>query len=113
MKLEESLNNNKILNLLGLANKAKKIVLGQKVLEEITNIKYLFIANDSSINSQSKYLNKCKYYNIAYSTRYSSKELSDALGQVNRNVIGVIDAGFSKHFVELNKEVYYGKSEQS
>ena len=102
-KLERSLKSSKTLNLLGIANKANKIVVGPKVLIDIKSIRFIFIANDSSLNSQKKYKDKCAFYKIKYSLEFSSEELSIAIGQVNRNVIGITDLGFSKKFVELNE----------
>ena len=102
-KLERLSEINKTLNLLGLANKAKRIVVGPKVLIDIKLIKFMFIANDSSLNSQKKYKDKCLFYKINYSLDYTSEQLSTAIGQVNRNVIGITDHGFAKKFVELNK----------
>ena len=102
-KLERSLEINKTLNLLGLANKAKKVVVGPKVLIDIKSIKFIFIANDSSLRSQKKYKDKCTFYNISYTLDYTSEQLSNAMGQLNRNVVGIIDNGFAKKFVELNE----------
>ncbi len=90
----------KILNLLGLAYRAHKTVLGEQVLKRIGNVKLLILASDISEKSRERYLKKCHYYRIDSMEDFSSVELSQALGKENVKVIGIIDEGFKKTILE-------------
>ena len=90
-----------ILSLLGLVYRANKMYLGENNLNNIKNVKYLFIAYDASDKTKERYLKKCSYYSIPYTLNYSGQELSGAIGKNNVKVIGVIDSGFTKTI--LNK----------
>ena len=84
------------LQTLGLAYRASKVILGEQILDNINNIKLLFIANDISEKSNERYLKKCSYYAIDYIDEFSTQELSNALGKNNVKVVGIIDEGFKK-----------------
>ena len=83
-----------MLNTLGLAYRAKKVVLGEEVLNRIDKVKLMFIASDISEKSRERYEKKCHYYRIDHIDDYSSNELSEALGKNNVKVIGILDEGF-------------------
>jgi len=92
-----------VLSLLGLVYRAKKLILGEEVLNEIKDVKYLFIANDASSKTKERYIKKCHYYNISYNTDFSSEELSRAIGKTNSKVIGITDAGFTNTIINKLK----------
>ena len=88
----------KLLGLLGLAQRAGKIISGEElVIKAIQQKKaYLvFVASDASSNLIKKISDKSNYYKIAKSTAYTSLELSIALGKA-RKTVAVCDAGFAK-----------------
>ena len=86
----------KTLSTLGLAYRAKKLVLGEEVLNQISDVKLIIIANDISENSRERFLKKCNFYNIEYIDRFTSSEISNALGKNNVKVVGIIDEGFKE-----------------
>lgn len=91
----------KILQLLGLIYKAKKMVISEdEVLDHLSTIRYMFIANDISTKSKERFLKKCSYYKIDYSDKYSSEDLSKSIGKDNVKVIGITDKGFVKSIKE-------------
>ena len=93
-----------ILNLLGLAFRAKKVVSGEDFCVEGIRkgeIKYLFLASDAGINTTKKITDKAKYYNVTLDNTFTSSELSGAIGKNNRMVIGVLDIGFAKKMKEI------------
>ena len=92
---------NNTLSLLGLIYRANKLYLGENCLDNISKVRYLFIASDASDSTKERYLKKCKYYNIPYNLQYPSQDLASALGKNNVKVIGVFDKGFTN--VLLNK----------
>lgn len=84
------------LKVLGLAYRARKLVLGEEVLNQIKKVKLLFIASDISEKSRIRFTKKCHYYNIRYIDDFDGEALSLALGKNNVKVIGVIDEGFTE-----------------
>lgn len=94
---------NKVLNLLGLAMRARKLVLGVEfVLKELAKPgkPVVFLANDSGDNIKKKVNDKTKIYDFTLITEFSSDELSKAIGKENRRLILVNDRGFCKKFRE-------------
>ena len=89
------------LNTIGLAYRAKKIVFGEEVLNQISRVKLVIIASDISEKSRERFLKKCSYYNIDYIDCFNGEEISNALGKNNIKVIGITDEGFKKSL--LNK----------
>lgn len=95
--------NQKILNLLGLAMRARKVTLGQDaVLAKLPheNNKMIFLASDTGDNAKKKVHNKANTYNAIIVDRFTSDELSKAIGKENRRVVLVCDRGFISKFKE-------------
>lgn len=95
----------KILNLLGLAMRAGKLVTGEELTVkdiQANKTKFLFIAADTGINTKKKMIDKSAYYTILYNDSFNQDELSLAIGRI-RKVIGVNDQGFANKFKELTK----------
>lgn len=89
----------KILNNLGLCNRAGKLISGTDMVCDYLasgKVCYIFLANDAADNTKNKILNKAFYYNVEVSESYSSVELSQAVGKLNRMVLGVTEKGFLK-----------------
>lgn len=86
----------KTLSTLGLAYRAKKVVLGEEVLNQISDVKLLIIASDISEKSRERFMKKCTFYNIEYIDSFNCEQISNALGKSNIKVLGIIDEGFKK-----------------
>lgn len=84
------------LKLLGLVYKAKKMILGEEVLNNMAKVKLLIIASDISDSSKKRVLKKAHYYNVDYIDTYDSNALASCLGKKIVKVIGVVDDGFKK-----------------
>ncbi|MFA5692758.1 MAG: hypothetical protein WC907_03995 [Acholeplasmataceae bacterium] len=83
------------LNNLGLAYRANKIVLGTDlVINQMSKLTLVLIANNANKNTVRKVLNKTKTYNVLVNDSYSINELSNAIGKHNIQVIGITDSGF-------------------
>src|SRR5699024_3241825 len=88
----------KLLNLLGLARRAGKLVTGEAlVLDAIRSgkVSLVFCGSDGGQTSKKKFTDKTTSYNVASSTTLSRQELADATG-LARTVIGIADQGFAK-----------------
>ena len=93
-----------VLKLLGLANRAKKVITGEDFcLEAIrkNQAKYLFLASDAGVNTTKRITDKAKYYNVDVDNSFTSSELSGAIGKDNRKVIVITDIGFAKKIIEI------------
>ncbi|MFL2106508.1 YlxQ-related RNA-binding protein [Desemzia sp. FAM 23991] len=96
-------NEQKALNLLGLATRAGKLVSGEDLtIKQVRSekAKVVIIANDASENTRKKISDKCQYYEIPYTIQYSKAELSQAIGK-ERTIVCLTDAGFAKKIREL------------
>lgn len=96
-------NEEKLLNLLGLAMRAGKLVTGEEgVLKEIRGqkAKLVLIASDAGSSTTKRIQDKSKYYEINYFAGFSQATLSHAIGR-SRTIIAVMDAGFAKKMQEL------------
>lgn len=84
---------------LGLTKRAGKVVGGtDAVLKNLNKkqIKLIFVASDASLSTIDKVEKKAFFYQIPVIKKYSTDELSKALGLSNPKVIGIVDAGFTK-----------------
>jgi ribosomal protein L7Ae-like RNA K-turn-binding protein len=99
------MNREKVLNLLGLAMRAGKLVTGEELtLTDIRSnkAKFVFVAADASANTRKKIKDKCSYYNVPVDESFTQAEISHAIGRT-RMIIGINDQGFATKFKELIK----------
>lgn len=91
-------NRQRVLNLLGLAQRAGRLISGEElVVESIRSQKatLVFLANDAASNLSKKITDKSATYQVEVVTAFSTLELSTAVGKP-RKVLAVTDAGFTK-----------------
>lgn len=94
---------NKVLNLLGIARRAGKLVMGtDSIVNTLPSrkIKIIFIANDASNATFDKIDKKAYFYHVPVVNRFSTEELSKALGVGSIKLVGVTDEGFYKSMKE-------------
>lgn len=91
-------NQQRILHLLGLAQRAGRLISGEeRVVESIQKQKaqIVFLAQDAGPNLSKKITDKSRTYQVDVVTAFSTLELSSAVGK-SRKVLAVTDAGFTK-----------------
>ena len=93
----EKLNKTKILNLIGLATRARRTSFGTDGV--ITSIqkgdaKIVFVASDASEETIKKAQDKCNYYKVLCVKEFSTEELNSAIGKGNIKVVSINDKGF-------------------
>ncbi|MGX7417744.1 YlxQ-related RNA-binding protein [Carnobacterium gallinarum] len=96
-------NEQKVLNLLGMAQRAGKLVTGEDLsIKEIRNgnAKLVIVALDASENTRKKLSDKGQHYEVPVTVRFTKLELSQAIGK-ERTICTIIDKGFAKKFREL------------
>lgn len=86
---------------LGLAYVAKKVVIGTDEVVKALQNKQLYLvllATDASDNTTKKIKDKTNTYQVELIHKYSSEDISSAMGKKNIKVIGIKDKGFSMMF---------------
>ena len=76
----------KVLNLIGLAQKAGKVVSGELVI----------LAEDASENTQKKFRNMCEFYKVPLRIHAAKDYLGHAMGKEFRASLAVVDNGFAQ-----------------
>lgn len=84
---------------LGLAYRARKVVVGTElVVDHIKkkNLYLVFVAADASALTKKKMHDKAKTYQVDVIDIYDSEQLSLAIGKIGIKVIGITDKGFAQ-----------------
>lgn len=90
---------NKVLSLLGLAQRAGKIVSGdESVLAAVRagEARLVLLATDAAANARKKYTDKCRSYGVRLVEFGTRDQLGHALGKRERVVVAVNDDGFAR-----------------
>jgi len=98
------INGQKITSLLGLAQKAGKIVSGELAVEKAiksSQAKMIIIAADCSDATKKNYRDMASYYHVDLYEKFSKEQLGACIGKVYRAAIAVTDAGFSTAMKKL------------
>ncbi len=92
--------NKELLNAIGLAKRANKLISGESmVIESIRGkrAKLVLIASDCEKNNFNKIVNKCKFYEVEYIQIDADKyDLGSAIGKDIRVCIAIEDKGFKQ-----------------
>ncbi|MGE8204043.1 YlxQ family RNA-binding protein [Heyndrickxia sp. NPDC080065] len=89
----------KALSLLGLANRARKVISGEElVVKEIKNgrAKLVLLSKDASENTAKKIQDKCQFYQVPIKWISNRELLGTAIGKESRVVVAIMDLGFAK-----------------
>lgn len=100
-----------ILQLLGLATRARKITTGEElVVKDIRSnkAKIVLLSTDASHNTSKKIKDKCKSYNVELHEFGDRYDLGHATGKEARVALAIIDAGFAKKLSGLLNEINRG-----
>lgn len=95
--------NERALNLLGLAQRAGKLISGESlVLQSVRSnkAKIVCLASDASDNTSKQFLNKCEYYGVPLVSTFTREQISHALGK-DRTVCALMDDGFMHSLQKL------------
>ncbi len=98
------INNKKICGLLGLAMRAGKIVFGTEACMqaiEKNKIKLVIIATNAAERTKMNFKNVCTKKNVPIEECLTTEEISKAIGENNKVVIGIKDINFSKEIIKI------------
>lgn len=102
------MNQSKAMSLLGLANRARKVISGEElVLKDIKSgrAKLVLLSKDASQNTSKRIQDKCLYYNVPVVLVDNREELGSAIGKEARVVVAISDTGFAKKLTTLLGEI--------
>ena len=98
------MNENQWVSLLGLANRARKIISGEELsLKEIRSrkAKLVLVSKDASTNTVKKITDKCRSYDVPFRMIENREMLGHAIGKEARVVVAILDGGFAKKMLTL------------
>ena len=84
----------KALSMIGLAQKAGKVVSGEFSTEKSVKAVMVVVASDSSDNTKKMFSDMCKYYNVPIYFYSDKEQLGHAIGKQFRASLAVLDSGF-------------------
>ncbi len=87
-----------VLSVLGLAYRAKKIVIGFDPISEQArqgNIHLMILAEDCSEGTKKAYRNKCQFYHIPCEEYGTRETIGKSVGKQQIAALAVCDEGFS------------------
>lgn len=90
--------------LIGLANKARRIVSGTELVIKTIQKGQAFlviIATDVSSNTKKRVINKCDFYSVPYKIIFEREQIGHNIGKDSRALIAITDQGFSKQLLKL------------
>ncbi len=93
------MNEDKILNLLGLAQRAGKVISGDFIVEKSMKRKepkLVLLAGDCASNNEKKYNQLAETHHIPLRSIGTKEILGTAIGKEVRVVVAVLDDGFAK-----------------
>ncbi len=103
---------NKVLQMLGLAKRAGKVVSGEFMTEKTVKdgrAILVMVAEDASDNTKKMFRNMCEFYHVQICEYSNKEELGHAIGNEMRASLAITDEGFVKailkHLEETNTEV--------
>lgn len=98
---------NKFISMIGLCQKAGKLVSGELPCENAIKgkkVKLIILAEDVSKNTEKKFANSGKFYGCEILKTGTKEELGKAIGKDMRSVIAVTDDGFAAQLKKLLDE---------
>ncbi|KAA9025838.1 YlxQ family RNA-binding protein [Niallia endozanthoxylica] len=98
------MNEHQWVSLLGLANRARKIISGEELsVKEIRSgkAKLILLSSDASANTAKKITDKCKSYGVPLKIIENREILGRAIGKEARVVVALLDEGFAKKLMTL------------
>ncbi len=94
---------NKIYSMLGLCQKAGKLVSGEFSVENAIKAGkacLVLVSSDASENTKKKFRDKCDYYGVPFAEFGEKERLGSAIGKEVRTSVAITDSGFAKSLQE-------------
>lgn len=95
---------NKLLTMLGFAQKSGNLVSGENTVELYLprkKVSLVIITEDASDNTRERFVNLAERYHIPYIIWGDREILSHAIGKYNRAIYGITNKKFSREIIKL------------
>lgn len=92
-------------SLLGLCQKAGKLVSGSMLCERVIKsgkAHLTIVSSDAAHNTKKKFDDLCNYYNVKIISASSKELLGHAIGKKSRTVVAILDNGFKQMLLDEN-----------
>ncbi|WP_096435368.1 YlxQ family RNA-binding protein [Alteribacter populi] len=92
------------LNFLGLAYRARALVTGEDVVLQAVRkgkLRLVIMSEDASENTKKRFTDKCSYYDVPLVIKWTRQSIGNAIGKDERVVVGVEESGFAKKLKSL------------
>ena len=102
----------RLLSMLGIAQKAGKVVSGGFLCEKAVKsrqARLVILAGDAQKNTVSTISNKCTFYNIPFGFYGTKETLGHAIGKEERSCVAITDQGLAD---SISKLLGSGKKEE-
>ncbi|WP_048602459.1 L7Ae/L30e/S12e/Gadd45 family ribosomal protein [Rubeoparvulum massiliense] len=106
----EARDNESILQLLGLAQRARKVISGETVVLSALSsgdVQLVFLASDAGQSTKKRMEDKTTYYQIPLLVCFHRGELGRAIGKEERVVVAITDPGFAQ---AIRRKIHTGVS---
>lgn len=97
------MNSTNILSMLGISQRARKLISGQDSVIRAINTRKIFLvilSTDTSENTRNKIIRKANRNKIPVFFWGRSEELGKAIGKEQRKVIGITDFGIAEELIK-------------
>jgi ribosomal protein L7Ae-like RNA K-turn-binding protein len=94
---------NKVYSMIGLANKAGKLVTGEDAVRysiRSSKVTLAIVAEDASDNTKKRFRNSAAFYKVPIVTWGLKEELGSCIGKSERSVLGITDKNFGESLME-------------
>ena len=102
-------NENRILSLAGLAQRAGLAASGEQEAEQAVRsgkARLVLLACDASGGTVKKFSHRCFYYNVPLARlSVGKKELGQAIGKGERSSLAICEEGFAKSILNLTEKI--------
>ncbi|SFD79856.1 Ribosomal protein L7Ae [Lentibacillus persicus] len=96
--------NDRYLNIVGLAYRARKCSVGEEtIIKDIQKkrAKLVLLANDTGVQTRKKITDKCNSYKIPFEVVDDRETLAHAIGKSHNVAVAILDAGFAAKIKSL------------
>ena len=95
---------NKILSLLGLAEKSRNITSGEFSTEKSVKENqayFVIVAEDASDNTKKKFRNMCEFYKVPMAVYGTKDEIGHSIGKEFRATVAIVNEGFANEISKI------------
>lgn len=101
----------KFLSLLGLCQKAGRLVSGSMICEKTVRsgkAQLIIISQEASEATMERFLGLSRRYKVDLLVAGTQEQLGSSIGKYNRTVLVILDSGFKDMLLKVKNEIQHG-----